>query len=79
MTAGFARLAGACALLVAAASLGYAVSFLIVRPESPDSGGAAASAFLLAGGLLALPALLAGRGERPVVEAATVARDEIRA
>jgi hypothetical protein len=53
-----ARLAATSAFLVAAANLGYAVSFLIVRPDNPDSGGAAASAFLLAGGLLALPALL---------------------
>src|SRR5262245_3613148 len=52
------RLAGASALLVAAANLGYAISFLLVRPANPDAGGAAASAFLLAGGLLALPALL---------------------
>jgi hypothetical protein len=35
------------------------VSFLIVQPENPDSGGAAASAFLLAGGLLSVPVLLA--------------------
>jgi hypothetical protein len=52
------RLAGTSAFLVAAANLAYASSFLIVRPDDPDSGGAAASAFLLAGGLLALPALL---------------------
>jgi hypothetical protein len=53
-----ARLPGLAALLVAAANLGYAVSFLLVRPDNPDTGGTAASAFLLAGGLLALPALL---------------------
>jgi hypothetical protein len=54
----FARTAGAGALVVAGTNLGYSISFLIVRPDNPDSGGAAASAFLLAGGLLALPALL---------------------
>jgi hypothetical protein len=53
-----ARLPGLAALAVAAANLGYATSFLIVRPDNADAGGAAASAFLLAGGLLALPALL---------------------
>jgi hypothetical protein len=58
MSETFARVAGAGALLVAATNLGYSVSFLVVRPDNPDSGGAAASAFLLAGGLLALPALL---------------------
>jgi LPXTG-motif cell wall-anchored protein len=47
------------AMLVAVANLGYALSFLVVRPDNPDTGGTAASAFLLAGGLLALPALLA--------------------
>jgi hypothetical protein len=54
----FRRVASAGALLVAATNLGYSISFLIVRPDNPDTGGAAASAFLLAGGLLALPALL---------------------
>jgi hypothetical protein len=53
-----ARLPGLAALAVAAANLGYAASFLIVRPDNADAGGTAASAFLLAGGLLALPALL---------------------
>jgi hypothetical protein len=55
----FARVAGTSALLVAATSLAYSISFLIVRPDNPDTGGTAASAFLLAGGLFALPALLA--------------------
>jgi hypothetical protein len=55
----FPRLAGAAALLVAAANLAYAISFLVVRPDNPDAGGTAASAFLLAGGLLALPVVLA--------------------
>lgn len=55
----FARVAGSSALAVAAPNLAYSISFLIVRPDNPDTGGAAASAFLLAGGLLALPALLA--------------------
>lgn len=59
MTSRFARLAAISALLVAAANLAYSISFLIVRPDNPDSGGTAASAFLLTGGLLALPALLA--------------------
>src|SRR5215475_8439652 len=54
-----ARLAGGSALLVAATNLGYSASFLVVRPDNPDAGGTAASAFLLAGGLLALPVLLA--------------------
>jgi hypothetical protein len=54
----FPHLAGISALLVAAANLGYATSFLLVRPANPDTGGTAASAFLLAGGLLVLPALL---------------------
>src|SRR4051794_20355140 len=54
----FPRLAGASALLVAATNLGYSASFLVVRPDDPDVGGTAASAFLLAGGLLALPVLL---------------------
>jgi hypothetical protein len=40
-----ARLPG---LAAAAANLGYAASFLIVRPDNADAGGAAASAFLLA-------------------------------
>ena len=51
--------AASAAMLVAVANLGYALSFLVVRPDNPDTGGTAASAFLLAGGLLALPALLA--------------------
>ncbi len=51
--------AGVAAMLVAVANLGYSASFLVVRPDNPDTGGTAASAFLLAGGLLALPALLA--------------------
>jgi hypothetical protein len=55
----FARVAGTSALAVAAANLAYSISFVIVRPDDPDTGGTAASAFLLAGGLLALPALLA--------------------
>jgi hypothetical protein len=55
----FRRLAGAGALLAAATNLGYSLSFLVVRPDNPDTGGALASAFLLAGGLLALPVLLA--------------------
>jgi hypothetical protein len=55
----FRRLAGTSALLVAATNLGYSLSFLVVRPDNPDAGGTAASAFLLAGGLLALPVLLA--------------------
>jgi hypothetical protein len=46
------------ALLVAACNLAYATSFLIVRPDNPETGGTAASALLLAGGLLALPVLL---------------------
>ena len=54
----FSRLAAGSALLVAATNLGYATSFLIVRPDDPDTAGTAASAFLLAGGLLALPVLL---------------------
>jgi hypothetical protein len=54
-----ARFAGGSALLVAATNLGYSASFLVVRPDNPDAGGTAASAFLLAGGLLALPVLLA--------------------
>jgi hypothetical protein len=55
----FRRLAGSSALLVAATNLGYPLSFLVVRPDNPDTGGALASAFLLVGGLLALPVLLA--------------------
>ena len=55
----FRRLAATSALLVAATNLGYSLSFLVVRPDNPDAGGTAASAFLLAGGLLALPVLLA--------------------
>jgi hypothetical protein len=55
----FSRLAAASALLVAAMNLGYSASFLVVRPDDPDVGGTAASAFLLAGGLLAIPVLLA--------------------
>jgi hypothetical protein len=55
----FRRLAGTSALLVAATNLGYSLSFLVVRPDNPDAGGALASAFLLVGGLLALPVLLA--------------------
>ena len=55
----FARAAAVSAFAVAVLNLAYSVSFLIVRPDNPDAGGAAASAFLLAGGLLALPALLA--------------------
>jgi hypothetical protein len=55
----FRRLAGISALLVAATNLGYSISFLVVRPDNPDAGGTAASAFLLAGGLLAVPVLLA--------------------
>jgi hypothetical protein len=55
----FRRLAGTSALLVAATNLGYSLSFLVVRPDNPDAGGTAASAFLLMGGLLALPVLLA--------------------
>src|SRR5262245_50218720 len=55
----FRRLAGTSALLVAATNLGYSLSFLVVRPDNPDAGGTAASAFLLAGGLLAVPVLLA--------------------
>ena len=55
----FARVAGTSALAVAATNLAYSISFLIVRPDNPDSGGSAASAFLLAGGLLTVPALLA--------------------
>jgi hypothetical protein len=58
-----ARLPGLAALLVAAANLGYAASFLLVRPGNADAGGAVASAFLLAGGLLALPALLGLYGD----------------
>jgi len=45
--------------MAAVANLGYATSFLVVRPDNPDEGGTLASAFLLAGGLLAVPALLA--------------------
>jgi hypothetical protein len=41
------------AALVAALNVAYATSFLIVRPDDPDTGGTAASALLLAGGLLA--------------------------
>jgi hypothetical protein len=55
----FRHLAGTSALLVAATNLGYSLSFLVVRPDNPDAGGTAASAFLLVGGLLALPVLLA--------------------
>jgi hypothetical protein len=55
----FRRLAATSALLVAATNLGYSLSFLVVRPDNPDAGGTAASAFLLLGGLLALPVLLA--------------------
>ena len=55
----FRRLAATSALLAAATNLGYSLSFLVVRPDNPDAGGTAASAFLLAGGLLALPVLLA--------------------
>src|SRR3954452_8336832 len=54
-----ARLPRTCALLVALCNVAYAASFLVVRPDDPDVGGTAASALLLAGGLLALPVLLA--------------------
>src|SRR3954449_2977867 len=53
-----ARLPRTCALLVALCNVAYAASFLVVRPDDPDVGGTAASALLLAGGLLALPVLL---------------------
>ena len=53
----FRRPAGTSALLVAATNLGYTLSFLVVRPDNPDAGGSLASAFLLVGGLLALPVL----------------------
>ena len=55
----FNRFASSAALLAAAANLGYSISFLVVRPDNPDVAGTAASAFLLAGGLLAIPPLLA--------------------
>ncbi len=55
----FPRLAAGSALPVAASNLGYATAFLVVRPDDPDAAGTAASAFLLAGGLLSLPVLVA--------------------
>lgn len=47
------------AALVAAANVAYATSFLVVRPDDPETGGTLASALLLAGGLLAVPVILA--------------------
>ena len=55
----FVAFAGSAALMAAVANLGYATSFLVVRPDNPDEGGTLASAFLLAGGVLAVPVLLA--------------------
>jgi hypothetical protein len=50
----FDRWAGLAAFAVAVLQLGYAISFLIVRPDDADAGGTAASAFLLAAGVLAV-------------------------
>ena len=47
------------ATLLAAVNVAYATSFLLVRPDDPETGGALASALLLAGGLLAVPVILA--------------------
>ena len=44
---------------VAVANLGYATSFLIVRPHNADAAGTAASIFLTLGGVLAAPVLIA--------------------
>jgi hypothetical protein len=50
---------GALAFAVAISNLGYAISFLIVRPHNADTAGAAASVFLTLAGLLAVPVLVA--------------------
>lgn len=57
-SARFRSFAGACALIIAAGNVGYAVSFLIIRPDNPD-GGTASAALLGLGGLLAIPVFVA--------------------
>jgi hypothetical protein len=54
----FRSFAGSCALIIAAGNVGYAVAFLIIRPDNPD-GGTASAALLALGGLLAIPVFIA--------------------
>ena len=54
----FERFAGLCASLAALSGLLYSVSFIIVARSAPALGGLLSALFLMAGGLLSVPALL---------------------
>jgi hypothetical protein len=54
----FERFAGLCAILAALSGLLYSVSFIIIARSAPALGGLLSALFLMAGGLLSVPALL---------------------
>jgi hypothetical protein len=64
----FERLAGTCALIVAAVGVLYSLTFVIVVADEPKWAQVANAAFLLAGGLLAVVVLVAVYGRLRDVE-----------
>lgn len=53
------RFGGACAILAGAAALAYSISFILIVPAAPRTGGLFASLFQLLGALFAIVAFVA--------------------